>query len=444
MVLIEISILEFTLSILTSIGLIIFIFAQLKRKDLVYWLFAYTMLTFGYIINQIRIFFTIFELISFIFFSLATIFVFIAVLIEYFQIFIKKAVLRNPNYQKVIILAVIGDILTFGVINLMLILLIISFIMLIRIYLEKRTLTHFFLCLSDAAAIISVIGNVLINLSIEGSQEINISADILLTTILMLTGIVALVEEKITESESKFREAYDRATFYKDLVAHDINNVLQNIQSSSELLSLSLEDSKDLKMATEMTNLIEEQVKRGANLVSNVRTLSELEEIEIEIEPVEIYKFLNKAINYTTKRFQYKTVNIHIDPNFKEVKINANELILDVFENILINAIKYNENPSIEIECKLSKLEKEEQSYYKLEFIDNGIGIPDNMKDRIFKRVYRKDKSVSGMGLGLSLVKKIIEKFNGNIWVEDKVKGEPNKGSNFIILIPEKKTNNIN
>jgi signal transduction histidine kinase len=289
-----------------------------------------------------------------------------------------------------------------------------------------------------------VIGNVLINLSIEGSQEINISADILLTTILMLTGIVALVEEKITESESKFREAYDRATFYKDLVAHDINNVLQNIQSSSELLSLSLEDSKDLKMATEMTNLIEEQVKRGANLVSNVRTLSELEEIEIEIEPVEIYKFLNKAINYTTKRFQYKTVNIHIDPNFKEVKINANELILDVFENILINAIKYNENPSIEIECKLSKLEKEEQSYYKLEFIDNGIGIPDNMKDRIFKRVYRKDKSVSGMGLGLSLVKKIIEKFNGNIWVEDKVKGEPNKGSNFIILIPEKKTNNIN
>lgn len=437
MALIEISILEFALSILTIVGLIIFTIAQIKRKDLLYWLFAYTMLTFGYVTNQIRMFFIIFEVISFLFFTLAAICLFIATLIEYFQTFLNKDVIKRSNINKVIILALIGDILTFGIINFILLMLIISLIMLIRIYLKKKTLTHAFLCLSNAAAIFSIICNILINLSVEGAQEINISADIFLTTILMLTGIVALVEEKITESERRYKEAYARSTFYKDLVAHDINNILQNIQSSSELLALSLKDSNNLQRISELTNLIEDQVKRGANLVSNVRTISEIEETEIELKPIEISDYLNKAIKYTIKGFQDKNINIKIEPTMENVVVKANELILDVFENILINAVKYNENISIEIMIKFSKVEKEGKNYYKLEFIDNGIGISEKMKDRIFMRVYRKDKSVSGMGLGLSLVKKIIEKYEGYIWVEDKVKGEPSEGSNFIIILPE-------
>ena len=49
----------------------------------------------------------------------------------------------------------------------------------------------------------------------------------------------------------------------------------------------------------------------------------------------------------------------------------------------------------------------------------------------------QKDKKFRGLGIGLSLVKKIVDSFNGKIWVEDKVKGEYGKGSNFIVLIPE-------
>jgi len=49
----------------------------------------------------------------------------------------------------------------------------------------------------------------------------------------------------------------------------------------------------------------------------------------------------------------------------------------------------------------------------------------------------RADKSTHGMGLGLSLVKKIIQKYEGKVWVENRVKDDCSKGSNFIILIPE-------
>ena len=59
------------------------------------------------------------------------------------------------------------------------------------------------------------------------------------------------------------------------------------------------------------------------------------------------------------------------------------------------------------------------------------------MKDKIFERAFKKERSVSGMGLGLSLVEKIVSKYNGKIWVEDKISGDYSKGSNFIITIPE-------
>ena len=71
-----------------------------------------------------------------------------------------------------------------------------------------------------------------------------------------------------------------------------------------------------------------------------------------------------------------------------------------------------------------------------MEFIDNGIGVPDERKKMIFKRGNRELKGSKGMGIGLSLVKKILKNYKGKIWVEDKVKGDYSKGSKFVLLIP--------
>ena len=85
----------------------------------------------------------------------------------------------------------------------------------------------------------------------------------------------------------------------------------------------------------------------------------------------------------------------------------------------------------------MSKTRVDDKKYNKFEFIDNGIGVSDDRKEIIFKRGNRELKGSKGMGLGLSLVSKILSIFNGKIWVEDKIKGDYTKGSNFIILIPE-------
>ena len=78
---------------------------------------------------------------------------------------------------------------------------------------------------------------------------------------------------------------------------------------------------------------------------------------------------------------------------------------------------------------------KNRKSYLKLEFVDNGLGIPDEQKNLIFQIDEQHKNIFSRLGLGLSLVKKIINTFDGSIWVEDKVKGDYRKGSNFIILL---------
>ena len=244
-------------------------------------------------------------------------------------------------------------------------------------------------------------------------------------------------EQKLKESEKKYREAYNRAEFYKDLFAHDINNILQNVLSASELSKLYLDKPENKEKILDSFNIINQQVNRGAKLISNVRKLSKLEEQKPEIFKIEIMNLLRNSIEFIKNSYQNKIIAFQVDAFNEKVYIQANNLIQEVFENILINSVKYNKNPTVEIIVKIAKEEREGVSYLKLEFIDNGIGIDDNRKIKIFQRTETDSKSVSGMGLGLSLVKKIIESYNGKIWIEDKVKGDHSKGSKFIILIPE-------
>ena len=244
-------------------------------------------------------------------------------------------------------------------------------------------------------------------------------------------------DEKLKESEEKYREAYNRANFYKDLFAHDINNILQNIISASELSSIYLNNVEKREKLSEAIDIVKEQVKKGAGLISKVRKLSEIEESQLTLEPTNICEVLKSSIDYSKKSFQSRDINIEINSFRDNIYIQANSLVSDLVENIIINSITHNRSPQIEINIKISKKQQDGNNYIKIEFIDNGVGIPDDQKKFIFEKKTDGYESGRGMGLGLSLVKKIIDNYNGQIWVEDRVKGDYSKGSNFVLLIPE-------
>ena len=244
------------------------------------------------------------------------------------------------------------------------------------------------------------------------------------------------MRQKLKESEENFRNAYEHAEFYKDLFTHDINNILQTILSTSELGALTLTSDSTIQDFKTVLNDIKKQVQRGASLVSNVRILSKIESMELPLKDTEAIETIKLAIDNISTSYQQE-LNIQVDFPNEKIHVMANELLLEVFENIINNAIKHNINPKKQLSIKISKEIKSGIQYLRMEFIDNGYGVKDFLKSSIFERGYKSDKNVSGMGLGLSLVKTIIESYNGHVWVEDKVKGDYSQGSNFILLIPE-------
>ncbi len=249
-------------------------------------------------------------------------------------------------------------------------------------------------------------------------------------------------EKKIISSEENYRRALNRADFYKDLFTHDINNLLQNIQSSAELLDFKLKNAYLSNEVQYCLNVIKDEVKRGANLTSNIRILSEIEKLDNNTERIEIIGIIETLVVKLKEKFELRRVKFTINTIFKKIYIFGNRFVMDLIENLMINSIKYNQRDLVKIQLKISKLEEDHIKFIKFELSDNGIGIRDEMKNAIFQRGYDEIQMFMGLGLGLVVVKKIIELLEGRIWVEDRIANDSTKGSNFIFLLRESLLNN--
>jgi len=115
---------------------------------------------------------------------------------------------------------------------------------------------------------------------------------------------------------------------------------------------------------------------------------------------------------------------------------NANELLIDVFFNILDNAVMFDKKEDVEIEITISD-SYEQKDYWRIEISDNGPGIGEEMKKFLFDRYARSKGTIHGSGFGLTLVKAIIESYNGKIFAEDKALGITQKGTKIIFEIPK-------
>ena len=111
--------------------------------------------------------------------------------------------------------------------------------------------------------------------------------------------------------------------------------------------------------------------------------------------------------------------------------VKANTLLEEVIHNIILNAITHNDK----VEKTLTIILSEEKNKVRIDFLDNGAGIEDERKKEIFLRGHSKNGTSSGMGLGLSLVKQIIDAFGGDVWVENRDENDIEKGSKFVVVL---------
>ncbi|MBY9021161.1 MAG: HAMP domain-containing histidine kinase [Candidatus Lokiarchaeota archaeon] len=243
--------------------------------------------------------------------------------------------------------------------------------------------------------------------------------------------------------ENVYQDAYLRTKCFKGLFVHDISNLFQIISNSIELLESLLKDQRKNEDVIEYFQMISQQLNRGKKLIRNARNISEVEEYEMILEPVEVFTKLRSAIDNARISYPRKDIAINVVSDYGRITVMANELLSEVFENIIINSINYNKNTTVQVEVIISIVDIYYKHYVKIEFKDNGIGIDDSRKEIIFQESHMKSRNSKGMGIGLSLVAKLIELYAGKICVENRIKEDSTKGSNFIILIPLEKKRKV-
>jgi signal transduction histidine kinase len=172
-------------------------------------------------------------------------------------------------------------------------------------------------------------------------------------------------------------------------------------------------------------------------LIANLRKIQKAESGELENEVVDLCSVLEEV-----KR-KYSGIpgrDVVIDIRYLEKDgciVLANSLIADIFGNLADNAIKHAlPGKPVRVSITLSKTSDSGREYFRVAIEDNGPGIPDTLKGKLFTRLQRGRTGASGRGLGLYLVKRLVEDFQGKVYAEDRVPGESDKGTRFVVLLP--------
>jgi PAS domain S-box-containing protein len=230
--------------------------------------------------------------------------------------------------------------------------------------------------------------------------------------------------------EEALRDAKRQAELYLDLMSHDINNM--NMIGMG-YLELALER---LKLDDEGRVLLQkplEVLKNSSTLIDNVRKTRRAVTGELGLSRIDVGQMLEEIIKVYEKA-PVEGVTIHYTQAMDHY-VMANELLKDVFTNLIDNAIKHSKKP-VTVGINLSWASKGDGKYNKISIEDNGPGIPDELKDKVFNRMSRGDTRARGSGLGLYLVRTLVDSYKGNVWVEDRVPGDYRQGSRFVVLLP--------
>jgi len=217
------------------------------------------------------------------------------------------------------------------------------------------------------------------------------------------------------------------------LASHQLRTPLSAIKWYTEML-LNGDAGKLLTAQQEYAQTIYTSTERMIDLVNLLLNITRIESgrIAVEPKPTDIKKMVDEIVQEVAIRYKDKQQTIKVIANEALPQINVDpRLIRQVYVNLLTNAAKYSPEKT-EVTVTLSKNNTEILSEVK----DNGVGIPEKDQDKVFGKFYRAGQLVTreneGTGLGLYLVKDIVELSHGRIWFVSK----EGKGTTFSFALP--------
>lgn len=240
--------------------------------------------------------------------------------------------------------------------------------------------------------------------------------EIIITDINKKANEIRLLNEKL-------QAAYEELDTFSYTVSHDLRTPLTSIKTYAELM---LKNKSIDENGQKMLSRILLGADKMNFLIKEILNLARVGRSEINFETVDIGSLLKEIRSELWSAFKADRTELVLGqlPNI----IGDKTMIAQVFTNLIGNAVKYSamvDKPKVEVSAYIDG----EETIYAVK--DNGIGIDNRYYDRVFELFKRMDnvKDIEGTGVGLAIVKRVVEKHNGRVWFESKL----NAGSTFFV-----------
>jgi PAS domain S-box-containing protein len=254
----------------------------------------------------------------------------------------------------------------------------------------------------------------------------------------MFTGYIRdITERKRLEDELRARaeqltEADHRKNEFLATLAHELRNPLAPIRNGLQILRLG---QRDPEIMEQVRDMMDRQLAQMVRLVDDLLDLSRVSRgtIELQKERIELAKVVQQAVETSLPLIEQAGHHLTIDMPRSAIYIDADlTRMAQVFSNILNNAAKYTESSG-----KIHLTVQQQDGEAIVSVKDNGIGIPANMLPNVFDMFTQVDRNLErsqgGLGIGLSIVKRLVEMHGGSVEVNS---DGHRMGSDFIIRLP--------
>ena len=239
-------------------------------------------------------------------------------------------------------------------------------------------------------------------------------------------------EERINEQEEKkeillqnLEKQNQALNEYAHVVSHDLKAPLRSINT---LISWFKEDNAEIldEKKKQSLDFILSIVEKMDLLIKGILVYSTIDKLENEDRTIELTILIDEVV---------RTIHVpnHIEIVFKNEmpKVYGNDFrFKQLFQNLIQNSIKFNDKENGFVEIGSNENENEIEFYIK----DNGIGINERYQSKIFDLFSKLENNDQSSGIGLSIVKKIIDLYGGKIWLES----QESRGTTFYFILPKK------
>jgi signal transduction histidine kinase len=252
----------------------------------------------------------------------------------------------------------------------------------------------------------------------------------------LLNDLVKGVEEaqvKLARSQKQLKAAQKEMDEYTYVISHDLKEPLRGIEAFSKFLVDDYRDKLD-EEGRHRIDVIRNSALRMQRLINDLLKFSRLGQQKNPFAPVG----LNAMLMHVRVNLQYaldaKKADLRVD-KLPTVMCDATAMT-EVFHNLISNALKYNDKPHpvVEIGCEEKTDHPTGQAEYVVHVRDNGMGIKQEYFEKIFQIFQRLQRDDEGTGIGLTIVKRVVEWHGGRIWVES----EMGSGTTFYFTLPKR------